>query len=298
MTLSADSGQTKWRPAPLLPREPAQDLALVFAVAVLTLFACLAVIAALAADRAAGGWTAELKGSATVIVRPLGGDSPDTAAARAAEVLAGVKGVTEAAALDRAKAEALLKPWLGDDADLSALPAPRLVTVELDRKNPPSPATLTGALRRAGVDAVIDDHSRWVGDIVRAAGTARTAAWIAAVLVGLAAAAVIVFATRAGLAARAQVVEVLHLAGAEDGYIAGLFQWRMALLGAAGGVVGALAAGAIVAGLRMAGGGEGLIPALPVAWSDLAALLPCPVLTAIVAGLAARGTALARLKTE
>ncbi|MGZ8363363.1 MAG: ABC transporter permease, partial [Caulobacteraceae bacterium] len=75
-------------------------------------------------------------------------------------------------------------------------------------------------------------------------------------------------------------------------------QWRMALLGAAGGVVGALAAGAIVAGLRMAGGGEGLIPALPVAWSDLAALLPCPVLTAIVAGLAARGTALARLKTE
>ena len=41
-------------------------------------------------------------------------------------------------------------------------------------------------------------------------------------------AAVIAFATRQGLAARRELVEALHLAGATDGYIARLFQARFA----------------------------------------------------------------------
>ena len=41
----------------------------------------------------------------------------------------------------------------------------------------------------------------------------------------------------------------------------------------------------------MMGGGEGLTPALPIAWIDLLAVLPCPVLAALVAAIAARLTA-------
>jgi cell division transport system permease protein len=41
----------------------------------------------------------------------------------------------------------------------------------------------------------------------------------------------------------------------------------------------------------MMGGGEGLTPALPVAWIDLLAVVPCPVLAALVAAIAARLTA-------
>ena len=52
----------------------------------------------------------------------------------------------------------------------------------------------------------------------------------------------------------------------------------------------------LVAGLRFLGGAEGVTPALPLAWSDLLILSPCPLLAATVALVAARFTALARLK--
>ena len=46
----------------------------------------------------------------------------------------------------------------------------------------------------------------------------------------------VAFATRAGLAAQRDVVEVLHLTGAEDRFIAGLFQLRFARVAAVAGL--------------------------------------------------------------
>jgi cell division transport system permease protein len=281
----------RWRPAALLPREPAQDLLLVFVTAVLCFFACLAVIAALGADRAAAGWAGQLQGSATVLVRPTANETADSAAARAAEALAGVKGVAEASALEKAKAEALVEPWLGPGARLADLPLPRIVAVELDPKAPASEADLARALKIAGVDAEIDDHRRWIKDIVGSGQLARIAAVTAAVLIALAAAAVIAFATHAGLAARAEIVEVLHLAGAEDRFIIALFQNRLAELATVAGVLGAAGAALVAALVRTVGGGEGLTPVLPIAWTDLLAVTPCPLIAAGVAALAAHVTA-------
>ena len=281
----------RWRPAPFLPESDARDGALIFVVAVLCFLACMTALGVIAADRAARGWADQLVGEATVIVRPKGAESPDSAAARAAETLAGVEGVTEARALEREKAYELIKPWLGDVADLEDLPVPRLVAVELDRKAQPTVATLDAALKAQGLDATVDDHSLWIKDITRSAGVAR---WIGAsifLLIAGAAAAVIAFATRAGLAARRDVVEVLHLAGAEHVLIAKLFQARFARIAATAGVFGAVAAVLMGATLRLIGGGEGLTPVLPVAWYDLLAVVPCPLLAALVASIAARFTA-------
>jgi len=287
----------RWRPAALLPREPAQDLLLVFVAAVLCFFACLSVIAALGADRAARGWAGQIHGSATVLVQPAAGESPDASAARAAETLAGVKGVSEAAVLEKAKAEALLEPWFGPGPALADLPIPRLVTVELDPKAPASIAALDSALKGAGVEATIDDHSRWTRSIMRAGGLARLAAAGAAVLMTLAAGAVIAFATRAGLAARREIVEVLHLSGAEDVFIVALFQNRLAELAAVAGALGAAGAISVGALMRLLGGGSGLTPVLPVAWSDLLAVAPAPLLAAAIAAIAARITAMRQVRT-
>ena len=287
-----DDAAPRWRPAPLLPRERAQDLLLVFVAGVLCCFACLAVIAALASDRAAGGWTAQLKGSATVLIRPVGDESADTAAGRAAAALGGVKGVAEARVMEKDKAQALVEPWLGPAAQAPELPLPRMVTVEFDQTPPhPTAARLAAALKGAGVDGVVDDHSRWIGDIVRAGTVARAAAMAAALLIVLSAAAVIAFATRASLAARHEIVEVLHLSGAEDRTIVRLFQDRLAELAALAGALGGGAAGLVAAMARLMGGSDGLTPVLPVAWSDLLACALCPLIAAAVAAAAARITA-------
>ena len=287
-----DDAAPRWRPAPLLPRDPAQDLLLVFVAGVLCFFACIAVICALAAGRAAGGWTAQLKDSATVLVRPTGDESPDAAAERAAAALGGVKGVAEARVLEKEKAQALVEPWLGPAALAPDLPLPRMVTVQFEAKAAaPSEARLSAALKASGVDGVVDDHRRWIGDIVRAGDLARGAAIGAAGLIALAAAAVIAFAPRAGLAARHEIIEVLHLSGAEDRTIIRLFQNRLAELAALAGAIGGAAAALVAAMARLMGGTDGLTPVLPVAWSDLLAVLACPLIAAAVAALAARITA-------
>ncbi|MBL8773368.1 MAG: ABC transporter permease [Phenylobacterium sp.] len=289
--MSAAFDPQRWKPASFLPEAEARDPALIFVVAVLCFLACLTGLMVIAGDRAAHGWQNQLTGEATVIVRARGGETPDAAAARAAEALAAVPGVTEARALEKEKAYELIRPWLGDVADLEDLPVPRLVAVGLDDRKPATAAVLDKALKAQGIDAVVDDHSVWIEDIRCAAGVVRwTAASILALIAG-AAGAVVAFATRAGIAARRDVVEVLHLAGAEDAQIANLFELRFARVAAVAGAIGAVAAGALGAMLRLIGGGEGITPALPIAWADLLAVLPCPVLAALVAAVAARITA-------
>jgi cell division transport system permease protein len=281
--------------APLLPRDAGGERWLISLIAVLCFLACLAAVGAISADRAAHGWARQLRSEATVQVRPRVGETGAEAAARAAETLAGVEGVEEAQAMDRKTAEALLRPWVGD-AVLPDLPIPHLVTVRLDRTAPASAVSLSRALASAGVDASVDDHSLWRGEVERSANLITVLALAAFLLTAGAAGAAVAYATRAGMAAQATVIETLSLNGATDEAVAGLFQRRYGLLAAAAGGIGAGVAMALVAGLRFLGGAEGVTAALPLAWSDVLILSPCPLLAATVALVAARMTALARLR--
>ncbi len=280
---------------PLLPRDAGGEAWLAGLIAVLCFLACLSAVGAVSADRAAHGWARQLRAEATVQVRPRVGETGAEAAARAAQTLAGVEGVSEAEAMDRETAEALLRPWVGD-AVLPDLPIPYLVTVRLDPTAPASVVTLGRALAEAGLDAAVDDHSLWRGEVERSAGLITVLAAAAFLLTAGAAGAAVAYATRAGMAAQAGVISTLSLNGASDGAIAGLFQVRYGLLAAGAGAIGALVAMLLVAGLRVLGGAEGVTPALPLAWSDLLILSPCPLLAATVALVAARVAALARLK--
>lgn len=283
------------RRAPLLPRDAGGERWLASLIAVLCFLACLSAVGAVSADRAAHGWARQLRSEATVQVRPRVGETGAEAAARAAETLAGVPGVTEAEAMDRKTAEALLRPWLGD-AVLPDLPIPHLVTVRLDESAPASAVSLSRALSSAGLDATVDDHSLWRGEVERSAALITVLALAAFLLTAGAAGAAVAYATRAGMAAQTGVIETLSLNGASDSAIAGLYQVRYGLVAAVAGGIGAVTAMILVAGLRFLGGSEGVTPALPLMWSDVLILSPCPLLAATVALAAARFTALARLK--
>lgn len=284
-----------YRPGPLLPSTDGRDGGLFAVVAILCLLACLGAMMASASDRASRGWIRDIRAEATIQVSPRPDETGAQAAARAAEVLAGTPGVAEAAALERAQAEALVEPWIGE-AILRDLPLPHLVTVRLDPEQPASAAVMNRALAEAGLQARVDDHSVWLADIERAAMVATGAAVILGLLAAAAAAAAVVFASRAGLQARRDLIGVLSLNGAAPGYIAGLFQTRFAWLAAVAGSAGALAACAVVAGLILAGGGDGLTPALPLAWTDLLIASPAPLLAAGLAALSARITVQALLR--
>jgi cell division transport system permease protein len=285
----------RWWPQPLLPREDGRQISLQFILAVLTFLAGLSLMTALASDRAAEGWRGQLRDAATVVVRPTGLETPDAAAARAAEALAGVRGVTEARAMEPARAEALLARWMGPGPLPADLPVPRLVTLELDRRHPPLSSALEGALRAAGIDATVDDHSVWSGEIMRAGALMRWLALGFFALLAATASAVVVFATRQGLSARRDVVQILHLTGATDSFIASLFQARFARMAAQAGLIGGIAAAGLGALLRLYTPVGGFAPVLPIEWTDLIAPLPSPLVAALIAAVTARLTAVSVL---
>ena len=280
---------TERRPGPLLPPGEGRDLALFAVVAILCFLAVFGAMAAAAADRAAQGWARDMAAEATVQVSPRPDETGDQAAARAAEVLSGVPGVAEAAALEREEAERLLRPWLGEGI-LEDLPLPHLVVVRFDPDNPARGEALSRALAEAGLDGRVDDHSVWRADVGQAAMTAKLSAIGLALLAAIAAGAAVIFASRSGLQARHELIEVLSLTGATDDYIANLFQARFAWLAAVAGAAGSLAAIGLLAVLILSGGPRGLTPALPFDWSDIILAAPAAVLAAGLAALAARVT--------
>jgi cell division transport system permease protein len=283
----ASFDSVRWRPAPLLPPRDQGGRLLAFVIAVLCFLAGLAEVGALASHRAAEGWKNELIGSATVVVRPSGLESADAAAARAAEVLAGVNGVAEARALDPTQADAMITRFVGPEGLPKDLPVPRLVAVEFKTRAPASVADLRAALLADGVNATVEDHQLWTQEISRVAAFSKWGAVGLVLLIILAIGAMIGWATRQTLEARRQVIEVLHLTGASDGFIGRLFADRFARIAVMAGTIGAAGAALAIIAFRLYDQGRSFTALLPIEWADLAAVIPSPFAAAAVAGLAA-----------
>jgi cell division transport system permease protein len=278
---------------PLERDRSTRSLALI--VAVMVYLASLALAVTLAIGGAVERWNSGLAGTMTVEVPPEG-------AARLGalvEALKRVPGVRSAVALDAAATEALVEPWLGPGVKLGDLPLPRLVDLRVDPRVL-VPEVLGQVVASAAPGAFLDDHRRWVDRLVAASLAVRLAGLAVLALIAAAAIAVVVFATRAGLAAHHSVVEVLHLIGAQDRYIARQFERQALRLGFRGALIGIALGAVTVAGIAWAADASAalrLLPDLspPPEWLLFLAL---PIVVAAVARLTARVTvmrALARM---
>jgi cell division transport system permease protein len=279
---------------PLLPREDAREAALFFVVAALCFLAALAGLVARSAHEAADAWTTEVTGQITIRVR---GD--DAAAARAAEIANASPGVKAARALTRAESESLLKPWLGAAGVPADLPLPHLIAAEAHAGAADVAAVLASRLAEERIDAEVDDHVVWSSDVKRATDAAGLAALAAVGLLGATAIAVIAFATHAALLARRDIVEVLHLTGAKDGYISSLFEQRFLMLGVQAGTLGGLfafgAAAFILFVVKQGGAHIWLLPQLSLSLADGLILGLTPLAAGAAAMIAARITVLRSL---
>jgi cell division transport system permease protein len=281
----------------LLPLEDAREAALFFVVGALCFLAALAALSAKSTYGAARAWTAQVEGEFTVSLS--GADA--SAADMAAKLLAGIEGVETARAFSDAEINALLEPNFGQSGLPEDLPVPRLIAVTAEAGADDLGPGLSTALNAAGYTAAVDSHGEWAGDVRHMLSVSRIVALSIVALLSATAIAVIAFATHAALLARRDIVDVLHIAGAKDRFIAGLFQRRFWLLGLRAGTVGALLALASVALLIALGrsGAErnGLLPQLSLDFHDLAVLVITPVLAGLAARLAAGVTVRRALRT-
>lgn len=278
-------------PGALLPPDGGRDRPLFVVAAILVFLACIAALGARGAWLQAQRWTSDLESSITIQIRPVDGRDAQDDAESAARIALTLPGIIAATAHDRAHAEALLAPWLGEGNLPADLPLPLMVEVGLDPALPAPIEALRAALEEAGLAATVDDNSRWAGAVRRAARTAQTLGLAMLFLLAGAAAAVVAFAARASLAARINVIDALHICGAEDRFVASLFERRFFMLGLKAGAVGAVCAGLVAVAASLGQGPADMAFFLPH-WAmdpfELGLLLLAPVLAGLTSAVSAR----------
>ena len=260
----------------------------------MTFLAVFALALSLASGRLADRWSSALSTSATIRISAPAGQL--TAQTRAVlDVLGTTPGVTGARALSEAEQRALLEPWLGPDLPLDSLAVPQLVEFsEIDGGYDAQGLRLR--LQAEAPGAVLDDHTRWRRPLAVAAERLRLLGWLSLGLIGAALAAMVTLAANAALAANGQVIRVLRLVGAQDGFIAGAFVRRFTIRACLGASLG-MAAGLLgIALLPPADPAGGFLTGLGFAGAGWLLPLVLPVLAAAVAWAATRAAALSKLK--
>ena len=284
----------------LAPNQDGTSRLLPWIIGLMVYLAGLAMSATMVLEQVIDRWSAGLKGSITVVVEPSANSGDRKAEARiktALSVILTTPGILSATPLAYADVAELIEPWLGEDVLSLDLPIPRLIDVTLEPNQKIDLATLTHRLETAVPGAQIDDHKIWLQGVLRLARTAELIAILVVVLIAAAAGATVMFATRTGLAVQCDVIEILHLIGARDAYIARQFQGKAVSLALWGGLLGLFLTGLTVLGLwLLARDLEGsLLPT--VRWSTpfIAGLAILPLAGVVIASVTARLTVMRHL---
>jgi cell division transport system permease protein len=275
-----------------------------FVIAVMAFLAALALGASLIADRAALGWQSGLAAKLTVQVLPP--EKGDARAGLAAEVQAALdllgrtRGIAHAALLSDTDTEALVEPWIGKNNLVADLPLPRLIDATVIPGAQVDIPALTRKLKQAAPGALLDDHRRWIARLGALADTVRYSAYGILLLIAGATAAAVSFATRAGLSAHHEMVELLHQMGALPSFIARTVEWHYFISALIAALAGTLFAAALFLGFKgLQSFGVEAVPFLPplsLDWTEIPWLLSVPIVTALIAWATARISVLSVVK--
>lgn len=212
-------------------------------IAFMVFLAILATAGMFVLQDAAGRWSAGVTRTLTVQIPPPDGErilppAEDERVLEALKILRTTPGIAEADVLNDGRLAELLEPWLGPSSVVAGLPLPRLIDVEIE----PGATVDSGGLGRRLAEAIpgasVDDHRVWLDRLLRLLAAIEWVAMAILACIGLATVGTVVYTTRTSLAVHRQVIEVLHLIGAQDAYVARQFAWRALSLGLRGGLIG------------------------------------------------------------
>ena len=270
-------------------------------VGVMAYLAALALAVTLMLSNIVAEWSAGLEDTLTIQVpdpEDATADQNDGRLLSAVRVLLATPGVESARPIPLNEIAEMLEPWLGASAKSDDLPLPRVIDVQLVESTEIDIDALSTALDKAVPGASVEDHVAWRNTLVLLFRALEIVAIIIIFLIGTVALAAILFTTRCILAVHHEIVEVLHLIGAHDNYIADQFQkhaFGVALKGGIGGTAFAIATLLIIVFLTRDLDAS-LLPPAGLKWWHWLVLAALPVAEAYGAMFTARITIMRVLK--
>jgi cell division transport system permease protein len=246
---------------PIVPRATISARALIAIIAIMTFLASLTTGVVMLVRAAANEWQADVAREFTIQIRPVAGHDIEMEVVKAAVIARASAGIAEVRPYSKEETTRLLEPWLGSGLQIDDLPVPRLIVVRITPGAAPDLAQLRQTLAEQIPGVSLDDHRGFV-DRMRAMTRAVVVLGIGVLLLVLTATMLSrAFATRAAIATNRPVIEVLHLIGAKDSFIARHFQQHFLRLGLEGGLIGSGSAIQLFALAELAGGWFGSGPA-------------------------------------
>ena len=239
---------------PIVPQATISGRALVAVVAIMTFLASLTAGAVMLVRAAASDWQADVAREVTIQIRPVAGRDIEADIVEAADIARASPGVAEVRPYSKEETTRLLEPWLGTGLLLDDLPVPRIIVVRIAPGATPDLAQLRATLAEQISSAGLDDHRGFVDRMRAMSGAVLVGGIGVLVLVLVATVLSVTFATSAAMATNRPVIEVLHLIGAKDNFIAGHFQRHFLQLGLKGGLIGGGSATALFALAEFASG--------------------------------------------
>ena len=241
-------------------------------------------------------WNQSILGSLTVQIMPVNNINKEKALeetldhqTRAVRFLEGRSEIEKVTPLQDEQLEQLIKPWLGDGVNIKDLPVPRLIDVRLKKNAEVDFIGLAEKLAEVSPQASLDNHKLWLNKLIKFADGLKMMALSVLLLVVVVTSGAIFYSTKTSLGLHQHIIEILHLMGAKDAYVAQLYARRTAQLGFVGGVIGLIfAIPSIFAISRLAEQIEGgIISDATLSVQAWGAILSLPVFASLIAMITA-----------
>ncbi len=210
-------------------------------IAFMVFLAVLAIGGILVLNATAARWDQGVGGTLTVQIAATDGVAQDQRNLQEVlNVIAGTSGIERYLLIEEERMLSLLAPWLGEGASAADLPLPRLIDIGLADEAQFDLKAFTRSIQIRVTEATVDDHRVWLQQLVNLIRSVELVALSVLAFIALATTGTVIFTTRTGLAIHKEAIEVLHLIGAQDSYIAAQFASRAMMLGLKGGLIGLL----------------------------------------------------------
>ncbi|MDD4519600.1 MAG: FtsX-like permease family protein [Alphaproteobacteria bacterium] len=152
--------------------------------------------------------------------------------------LRGQEAIKSAKKLSTEQMRKLMDPWLGNLEDFNELPLPELIDVTLNKEVHLDFDSLKEGLLKIVPSASLDLHRVWLERLIALAEGVKKITTLVLILLILTTSLTVIYSTRSSLAVHKPAIELLHMMGAKDSYIAFQYALRVLKLSLLGGFAG------------------------------------------------------------
>ncbi len=193
---------------------------------------------------------------------------------------------------------ALISPWIGDNIAFDQIPMPNILTVSFKKNVEFDTTIFEGRLKIIAPQARLDTHESWLKDVLRFTNALKFAAILITTIIGLITIISIAGAVKTRMEVYHEELELLHLMGAADNYIAKQLQRYIFFSSLQGAAIGTFTGVVMLLIIKLAIGqmDMGLLPDFSLTLTQILSFVLLPVFIAFLGALTARHTVLRVLR--